>query len=789
MDKFGYVAYITGDLIRFGKGSNNNTASWTKLGEYALTTQMADGNVHKLKVIANDSNFKIYYDDYLIIDVNDTSYTNASPIGHVFYNFIAGLNPNIKSVVLSDLNNNLIYSNNFKSKIDNVIDKPAVHLPLETNATNVGFSALTINSVGSPTYTTIDGKKCIKFESGKYLTINSNNIFNLGTSSDFYIEFDFYPIKDRAGFILFCSGSSTANSNLFTITCAELFSNEYNKVYTYLGGTNYIFPGSFIYDSWNNLRIFRKGNITTYALNDLSISFNDDMTFNYASNSNLTYIGNAAYASTIYYNGYMSNFKMFVGTSEMPESYNDKKVLDLDFKPTRKSYLFKDNNDKCVIHPVNITQRDYQNSQYCCTFNGTNQYLQLGKNDLFNFGLDDFVIEFKFNYKLADNVTGGILLSSGNTSWTTDSIYLVIGASYNLNKVCFGIYNTSDALVATNTLTEGYNEVTLYRKDKILYLNVNGVTTINNGALSALPFNYNASSNTTIGKSLWTSGSSEIFKGSIYSIKVLRNTTNLILLEDTNVTTNIEYTLQNDTESQVISTTTKSNNIKLVKDETLLKLTVDDQSVELANTDITNTITLTNTENYNDLTIYDTNINEVDYLDKDTFMDVQFPELDIIEYDNPNLISVSTENFGYDTYQGFLEGYTDRLFKIIHIPSNSVLFEGYDDYDIKYMDINYITEYQILDIATSEMYPLMQNMEKGYIAGSFNNQLCKIENVDLYIKVRRSDNYRMIGIYKLINSQYRIDNLDINSEYDIELFDNNKIIESLLLTRRKPVTI
>mgnify|MGYP003530948558 FL=1 len=125
-----------------------------------------------------------------------------------------------------------------------------------------------------------------------------------------------------------------------------------------------------------------------------------------------------------------------------------------------------------------------------------------------------------------------ILISSGNTSWGADSIYLVIGASSNLNKVCFGIYNTSDVLVATNTLTEGYNEVTLYRKDKILYLNVNGVITINNRALSALPFNYNASSNTAIGKNLWASGSSEIFKGSIYSIKVLRNTTDLTLLEN-----------------------------------------------------------------------------------------------------------------------------------------------------------------------------------------------------------------------------------------------------------------
>lgn len=431
------------------------------------------------------------------------------------------------------------YIDNFKTTKDYqepvVINKPAIHLPLETNIINTGFTSLTIDNVGSPTYTMVDGKKCIKFESGKYLTINSNNIFNLGTSSDFYLEFDFYPIKERAGFILFCSGSSNADSDLFTITCSELFLGESNKVYTYLAGTNYKFPGSFIYDKWNNLKIFRKGNITTYVLNDLSISFNNNMTFNYASNSNLTYIGNAAYASTIYYNGYMTNLKIFVGISEIPTSYSDKKVIDLDFKPTNKSYLFKDNNNKCIIHPVNITQRDYQDSQYCCTFNGTNQYLQLGKNDLLNFGLDDFVINIKF--KITEYVSyDRVIFASGETDGNMlgrTCIFIASNTDTNgrVNKLSITVKLDLVYYTVTTTSQVSLNDIhnlIIKRVDTKLSIIMDDILEIEDLTTNLYTFNFNLNNNTIIGKYLVNDLAS--FKGTIYSIKVLRNTTDLTLL-------------------------------------------------------------------------------------------------------------------------------------------------------------------------------------------------------------------------------------------------------------------
>ena len=228
----------------------------------------------------------------------------------------------------------------------------------------------------------------------------------------------------------------------------------------------------------------------------------------------------------------MSNFKMFVGTSEIPETYNDKAVLDLDFKPTRKSYLFKDNNNKCVIHPVNITQRDYQDSQYCCTFNGTDQHIELGKNDLFNFGLDDFTFEFKFT-PVADG-TWNILIGNGAT--VDDSNYSYIGVSQNTHptrpsKVYLTVGGTLISLVSSNQVSYSSINTLIVSKNGSEYkIILNDIITTATYALVALNLNYNGS--TRIGSTQVSNWVDHLFSGTIYSIKILRNTSDLSLLED-----------------------------------------------------------------------------------------------------------------------------------------------------------------------------------------------------------------------------------------------------------------
>ena len=423
------------------------------------------------------------------------------------------------------------YIDNFKSQvgiedIKEVIDKPAVHLPLETNAINTGFTPLTINSFGNPTYTTIDGKKCIKFQSGKYLSINSDNIFNLGTSSDFYIEFDFYPESLNVENLLFSNSTYFSTKSVFLIIIAGVLNITYANVTYSISGTN------VTYGQWYNLKLYREKNDIYIMLNNVEYLVPFPGTSNPLnfSNDELNF-GICLWFRSADFNGYMSNFKMFVGTSEIPETYNDKKVLDLDFKPTGKSYIFKDNNNKCIIHPVNITQRDYQDSQYCCTFNGTNQYLQLGKNDLFNFGLDDFVINVKFKINSLKNPHGR-LIDTGLLTAPAMTYIMITGQDHtNPRKLYLGINERRGInlySVSTFNINEIYDVKVVRNGDSFkLYINDILDSSVNSTEL----FNLNIDNNTLIGTG-YSKNYSQYFDGTIYSIKVLRNTTDVSLLEE-----------------------------------------------------------------------------------------------------------------------------------------------------------------------------------------------------------------------------------------------------------------
>lgn len=537
INSFGYILYMEAGIAGFGYGgSNYNAIGPTK------SHGMIIGSTYKIKIVSNNSNFKIYISDNLLFDITDSRDTIPYHIGvrtHGTNMYDINTTNRISNLIVKTLSGDIIYEYLYNDPINTVIDRPAVHLPLETNAINTGFTQLTINSVGNPTYTTVADKKCIKFEFGKYLSIASNNIFNLGTSSDFYIELDLYiPTIHSDGFghtILNGNGTTNLNSLWLTVTPQIVTGNAITKSVCLTirnpTGENYNnFQTSNLIDlsSWNNLKFYRSGNTITLELNGVKTEFTNFLypidlatvgTFIGSMNNN---------SSSANFDGYMTNFKMFVGTSEIPETYNDKKVLDLDFKPTGKSYLFKDNNNKCVIHPVNITQRDYQNSQYCCSFNGTNQYLQLGKNDLFNFGLDDFVIEIIFK---TNESKDGALLHSGETSNRNSRAAILIGDTSFNNRIYIHTQSNGTYYYIASSNSININEINkliVYRKNGIINVILNNI-------LSTDTFNYdlnfNVNSNTYIGRRD-ISANNYWLNGTIYSIKVLRNTTDLTLLEN-----------------------------------------------------------------------------------------------------------------------------------------------------------------------------------------------------------------------------------------------------------------
>lgn len=428
---------------------------------------------------------------------------------------------------------------------DSIVDKPAVHLPLETSSNNTGYTPIVVNTVGNPTYTIIDDKKCIKFESGKYLTIDSNNIFNLGTSSEFNISMNIIITSfENRMFLL----SSVALWNSANNVCYIHISvnNEISFYHTYNGSVIFTAksnPNVFELNKWQKLVFKRVGSTCSILVDDRQVlSFNSLVDMSIGGTS----LGSTTNSADIndYLRGSISNFKMFVGTSEVPKAYDDKQVLDLDFKPTYKSYFFKDNYNNCVINPINLNFRHYEDDQYCLKLNGVDQYFYLGKNNLFNFGFDDFVIKIKASFKtLTKNFN---MLMNGYHDGLSNSrrpYFGVCGINHPTaelrGRAYFDISNdspnvpqiSSDTVIDVNKIYE----FVLCCKNKIVSLEIDGVLQSKTFVLEGTGLNFSEGLGTYFGVNATESGMSlqeSYMDGTFYHIRVLRNTSDTSLLYD-----------------------------------------------------------------------------------------------------------------------------------------------------------------------------------------------------------------------------------------------------------------
>lgn len=437
------------------------------------------------------------------------------------------------------------YLDNFKS-IKNyqepfIMYRPSVHIPFETTPNSIGVVPIASTAYGTPIYQTLNNKKCMKFETGKYVTLSANNIFNLGSTSDFYLEFDFYYTDKTVYGVMFSNQSSTtANLTALTLGNDALSINGVslpNSVYLYANNSAAVVTSNpAILNSWNNLKLFRKDGTITLALNNVytTSSTSTPIDFSYGGSA----FGKPAYTANSDFKGYISNFKMFVGSADYVDNYSDKEVINVDFKPTKQSYLFRDNFRKCLVQPNNIQARDYLKSTYCCTFNGIDQYISLGKNELLNFGNDDFIINIKFNITDFTN-TWQRLLSDNQYNGGAMNYIMVTGSDYsiveNRNKLFFGLSDSgAQYMFSTRTLSLNTDYIaTFVRQGNVISMYIDGglETTLN----TTYACNFNLNYNTFLGaanqsESPVASRAKQYFKGTIYSFKVFRNTSDISLL-------------------------------------------------------------------------------------------------------------------------------------------------------------------------------------------------------------------------------------------------------------------
>lgn len=810
MEKFGYLAYLSGNVLILGKGSNNATAGLTILATSStLGSQYMDDKYHKLRLEVNVSNFKVYLDDILQLDVSDSTYTTSSKIAWFTYlnSGLTNVSSNLKTIKISTLTGTELLYKNFKSKIDSEIDNAALNLPLESYVSNsnilanIGYTPLTITYTGTQVYQhrKVLGKACMVGANGKYIIISNNNILNFGSDAEFYFSMEFYPTNvTRRSSLINCSTASLGTSPAyFGVDTQANGSKVYFRNHV-SGGAILYTTNAIIPNSWNNVRFYRKQGKLYINLNGIITEF-INQPVNFASGTNNTVIGNATWTTTEFVD-YYRNIKLFNGTNDASAYVDDNRVIDIDFAPTNESYLFKDNFNKCVLHPVNITERDYQDSKYCSYFNGTDQCIQLGQNGLWNFGNDRWMIQLKFKITEYVNSSRIIIGSNFTGTATIDNplSYISITSSSDTVPNSLLFYNanstssTSDIRFTSKTipLNQIIDAKIICESGKIrMFINgkeegnhITNFSQYNN----TNTVNFNSGNNTFIGKN--TTGS--FAKMYMYRIRAFRNTSDMSLLDDEILQHYEKYTLTNGVDTQVIEYTDSLENhqVKIIADIDKLTLDVNDTSVFIPKTTSTNNLTLFNgyKGDIKDIKLYDDAFYDSDTFIGSTLVDTEIVDVELLGED---LIALDTYDIGDFVISGFIEGYTDHEYRIQDKVEGFVLVSGVEDYYAT-VDPSKLSYYEIYDLVTKESYPLYnQPMIKGYIYGKVNVQDCANNQNALEVRCFRSDNKRFIGSYKPdSNGDYNIPNLDVNAKYDLILVDTERTIEQQVSSYRTPTS-
>jgi len=699
-------------------------------------------------------------------------------------------------------------------EVEDEIDQPAIYLPLENSADNLGYTKTDAIINGNMLPSIINDKKYFTFNNSgsRYITIAQSNIFELSYSLDYYIEFDFILTQFEATSHIMMINNFTHYNNqggfYISISPGNDTTEHANKVVFHIfdnGKDNQIRSKNSPYlNKNNNLKIIRKNGIVTLILND--IEDNNFLTSNFAKISQESFslaklnlstnsfaIGYYNHYTTTVATYYISGFKFWPGVSKPKDNYNYKEVMDIDFSPTGKSYLFKDNYNKCIIHPHNITHREYKNSKYGCSFNGLDKILKIDRNNLLNLGYDDFVMSINLEITNFNNMYARFISDAATSSDTT--YIMVTGDGYtaqHANKICVAIadggpnqYFFSTQKLVNNTiynikLVRNNNNFTLYINDEI-----------DATYASAYPFNLIRNGLTTIGGNN-TLSQNQMFNGIIYSIKIIRNTSDIEMLNEKVIppVQHAKYVLTNGVDEQELNydNTTMDCTIKFIKDENDITLFVDDDSITVPKNDtiLGNNIKLfTNYTGHikNYIKLYNTPIYDNDYVESD-FIDTAIPPLYI---DDNNLMG-SDINIGDDSITGYIEGHPNRKYQIIYKPLNVIIEEGIGVYDYFGIDSRYIDEYEIYDIEANKRYTPPHMGPRGYLTTYINSQVCNAS--DFAIRLYKRDSGVFIGEYELDKTrdpyECTVHNLDTTKTYDIMLFDKNNNIESRVMSNRSP---
>jgi hypothetical protein len=243
---------------------------------------------------------------------------------------------------------------------------------------------------------------------GDYLTNTTNNTAIAPGSGDFTIETWLYAVNSAVAVIL------DTRINTSTATGGFQIAHDSGTINVYGGATTNVLlvSGSITYNAWNHVAVVRNGNssgnVKLYINGFLVSTYGSTDTSNYTQGYLNIGMFRLAGTPSLFYNGYISNWRMVKGTAVYTANFTpsttpllpitgtslltcaDNRFIDdstNNFTITRNGDVSVEKFSPFSLLPATIPQ------SYSGYFDGTGDFLSLTGTSAIQFGSDNFTIE------------------------------------------------------------------------------------------------------------------------------------------------------------------------------------------------------------------------------------------------------------------------------------------------------------------------------------------------------------------------------------------------------------
>ncbi len=492
------------------------------------TTTILTNTWYQFAIVRSSGVTKMYINGILEASINDTNTYVIGASRPVFgFDTLAGGNYLVGYISNLHITKSAKYTTDFIPSTTPVTTDANTVLLLNFDQAAIVDSTRKCN-IATYGNTTVSNKtrhyaNSIYFDgTGDYLVPTNHQLFAFGTD-DFTVEFWMNSSNAAATYVLFDARPLNVNGEYL-----QLAQNASGQIYLYKNSVIALTSSiSIISNTWNHIVLTRKSGTSTIYINGVNVASGTDTT-NYQCLAGRPLIaGHGGNPSTFAFNGYLQDVRVTKGIARYTanftppyfehatnrfdyyDSYWKNNVLLIHGEGPNNSTNINDITGKAITvvgtTKISTTKSKFGNGSIF--FNGVGNYLSFANSTDFDFGSNDYTIEFWIN-TTQTTVTG--LWGTGTNASASMNLYSInLRADGKIQLYACYVGNVGfDVGVSTSVVNDGvWNHVAISRGAGTTRMFINGKAEVT--VTTAYP-TYSPTATKYIGLVDWSGGGSGI---------------------------------------------------------------------------------------------------------------------------------------------------------------------------------------------------------------------------------------------------------------------------------------